>query len=96
MGKPVIVNGGWGDVEEIFGNDDIGFLVDDAEDQDTHSVIRAILKGRPEETVLRQFAIERAGLAFGITQLNLLYQKLAIKELRSETERDLKTIGTNG
>ncbi len=74
MGKPVIVNDGWGDVGTIFKGDDLGYLVENFEEEKIKSDAHKILNKVWDPKELSEVAIRKAGLMKGIDKYDELYE----------------------
>ncbi len=85
MGKPIIVNDGWGDMGIIFKEDDLGYQVENFEEKEIKSDVHKILGKEWEPQGLSEVAIRKAGLKKGIDKYDELYKySLTVKKTRGQ------------
>ncbi len=76
MGKPVITNTGWGDVETIIPETGAGVLVNDFSQTGYLEPINKFGKMQFDEKAISQHAIRLFSLSMGIDQIDELYSKV--------------------
>jgi glycosyltransferase involved in cell wall biosynthesis len=96
MDKPVIVNNGWGDVDKMFTDKNLGHLISSNDEQNVKPVIRQIVSSQKETRALRIFVFENVTLETGIEKYNMVYQELTEEPTKVGSYLDLKPIEIDG
>ena len=91
MGKPVIVNSGWGDVDRIFKDPGIGWIIKGFESSAVKSDIEKILKTHWDQYYIRDKEIQKFALSTGVNTYHSLYKSL-MDESMQEDPQDLKLV----
>ena len=76
MGKPIITNAGWGDVDTIIPETGAGVLVSSFSPENYVEAINKFEKMQFDPKVIRQHAIRLFSLANGIEQIDEMYSKV--------------------
>jgi glycosyltransferase involved in cell wall biosynthesis len=75
MGKPVITNTGWGDVEEIM-TESAGVLVTELSDDGYQQAIRRMSNSKFDAQYIRKQAVALFSLQNGVEKYDAIYHQL--------------------
>ena len=79
MGKPIISNIGWGDMEELFDKHKLGVLVEEFNMEDYHSAVDKLMRRDWDNYEIRSTAFNIYGLEIGITKYIEAYKIITHK-----------------
>ena len=96
MGKPVIVNSGWGDVDMIFEDSELGFLIQNYGSGAFKSNIEKILKTHCDQDYIRNKAIQKFALSAGVHSYHSLYKSIMDEGKQENYPKFLKLIAVDG
>ena len=96
MGNPVIVNSGWGDVDRIFKDPGIGWIIKGFESSAVKSDIEKILKTHWDQYYIRDKAIQKFALSTGVNTYHSLYKSIMDENKKEHSAKNLTLVAVDG